>query len=198
MAQKRRRGRQKSGSAACRMPVRFRFVTPDAAEPALITAYASAWSPARTSHAPRRDGRPPAATTTTACATECAAATATTATRYLPPPHMKESEKPLTEGKDGGGGGVWLTRRTRRRTTWRRRGGGSRRRRVCRTGARIPSAPGRSQRRLGRPPVGPPRRRGGSSTAPSPAPAPPSPPPPPPPPRPSAPPTLLPLPSRGV
>ncbi|CAA6660987.1 unnamed protein product [Spirodela intermedia] len=40
------------------MPVRFRFVTPDAAEPALITAYASAWSPAKTSHAPAATAGP--------------------------------------------------------------------------------------------------------------------------------------------
>lgn len=36
------KGLQKLGSGACRIPVRFRLVTPDDADPALIIAYAKA------------------------------------------------------------------------------------------------------------------------------------------------------------
>lgn len=43
-SQKRCRGLQKSGRAECRIPVRFRFVTPAEADPALIIAYANACS----------------------------------------------------------------------------------------------------------------------------------------------------------
>jgi hypothetical protein len=39
-SQKRGSGLQKLGSAVCRMPVRFRFATAAAADPALIIAYA--------------------------------------------------------------------------------------------------------------------------------------------------------------
>ena len=38
--QKRGKGLQKLGSAVCRMPVRFKFDTAAAADPALIIAYA--------------------------------------------------------------------------------------------------------------------------------------------------------------
>lgn len=43
-SQKRCKGLQKSGKAECRIPVRFRFVTPAEADPALIIAYANACS----------------------------------------------------------------------------------------------------------------------------------------------------------
>lgn len=40
-SQKLWRGLQKFGRAVCLIPVRFRLVTPEAADPALISAYAS-------------------------------------------------------------------------------------------------------------------------------------------------------------
>ncbi|PKI45522.1 hypothetical protein CRG98_034040 [Punica granatum] len=39
--QKLRNGLQKFGRAVCLIPVRFRFVTPEEADPALINAYAN-------------------------------------------------------------------------------------------------------------------------------------------------------------
>ena len=41
-SQKLRKGLQKFGRGECRIPVRFRLVTPEAADPALIIAYAKA------------------------------------------------------------------------------------------------------------------------------------------------------------
>lgn len=41
-SQKLCKGLQKFGRAECRIPVRLRLVTPDAADPALIIAYANA------------------------------------------------------------------------------------------------------------------------------------------------------------
>jgi len=43
--QKRCNGLQKLGRVVCRMPVRFRFEIPAAADPALISAYAKAYDP---------------------------------------------------------------------------------------------------------------------------------------------------------
>jgi len=43
-SQKLCRGLQKFGKAVCRIPVRLRLVTPDAAAPALIIAYANTYN----------------------------------------------------------------------------------------------------------------------------------------------------------